>query len=383
MPRIAVAVVALLAALLPAAARADYVIEGRGFGHGVGMSQYGAYGYALREGRDFRWILGHYYPGTSVGRVATARLRVLLRDTRAPKVCGATAARDAAGRRVRLSDRRVYAFTALGADKLKVTDTGRNRTRARLRAPVRVTGGASVCVRGTAVNGVRGGSYRGALRLHRDDGRSVLAVNELGLEAYLQGVVAAEMPSSWPAEALEAQAVVARSYALRSRRPDRVFDVYADVRSQMYRGLAGEDAAAAAAVRATRALAVRYGVEIAQTFFHSTSGGRTAGYAEGFGGGLPVPYLQAVDDPYDDISPVHAWSVRLTDAEMSKAVREVLLGELQDVKVASTGETGRAATVDVVGDEGTIQISGLELRRLLDLRSHWFAIRRAPDRPTR
>src|SRR3954470_10818749 len=101
MRRLAPFALAWLAALvLPATARADYVIDGRGFGHGVGMSQYGAYGYALREGRDFRWILGHYYRGTSVAGVATARLRVLLRDTRAPKVCGATAARDATGRRV-------------------------------------------------------------------------------------------------------------------------------------------------------------------------------------------------------------------------------------------------------------------------------------------
>ena len=383
MLRLAVAVLALVAALVPAAARADYVIEGRGFGHGVGMSQYGAYGYALREGRDFRWILGHYYPGTSVGRVATARMRVLLRDTRVPKLCGATAVSDAAGRRVRLRDDRVYAFTALGAGTLRVTDTRTKRTRARLRAPARVTGGASVYVRGTATNGVRDGSYRGALRLHRDDGRTILVVDELGLESYLQGVVAAEMPSTWSAEALKAQAVVARSYALRSLRPDRVFDVFADVRSQAYRGVAGEAPTAVAAARATRGLAVRYGVEIAQTFFHSTSGGHTSGYVEGFGGGLPVPYLQPVDDPYDDISPVHTWTVRLTDAEMAKALRDVRLGELQDVKVTATGETGRVSTADVVGEEGTATVSGLELRRLLELRSHWFAIRREPGRPTR
>jgi len=384
MPRLAVPILALLAALVPAAAaRADYVIDGRGFGHGVGMSQYGAYGYALREGRDFRWILGHYYPGTNVGRVATARMRVLLRDTRVPKVCGATAVRDAAGRRVRLRDDRVYAFTALGADKLRVADTRTRRSRARLRAPVRVTGGASVCVRGTAINGVRDGSYRGALRLHRDDGRTILAVNELGLESYLQGVVAAEMPSTWSAEALKAQAVVARSYALRSLRPDRVFDVYADVRSQAYRGVAGEAATSVAAARATRGLAVRYGVGIAQTFFHSTSGGRTSGYVEGFGGGLPVPYLRPVDDPYDDISPLHTWTVRLTDAEMAKALRDVRLGDLEDVKITATGETGRVSTADVVGEEGTAPVSGLELRRLLELRSHWFAIRREPGRPTR
>jgi stage II sporulation protein D len=382
--RIALSVLALAAALVPAAAaRADYVIEGRGFGHGVGMSQYGAYGYALREGRDFRWILGHYYPGTSIGRVATMRVRVVLRDARAPKVCSATAARDAGGRRIRLRDTRTYAFSALGAGKLRVTDTSNNRTRARLRAPVRVTGGVSTCIRGEAINGVRNGSYRGALRLHRREGRSVLVVNELGIESYLQGVVAAEMPSTWAAEALKAQAVVARSYALRGRVPDREYDLYPDVRSQVYRGIAGEDAAAIAAVRATRALAVRYGVQIAQTFFHSTSGGRTAGSEEGFGGGLPVPYLRPVDDPYDDISPVHTWTMRLTDRQMARKLRKVRLGDLQDVKVSATTDTGRVATVDVVGEEGAAQISGLELRRLLDLRSHWFAIRRDPGRPTR
>ena len=114
MKRIALAALSLAAAIVPAAAaRADYVIDGRGFGHGVGMSQYGAYGYALREGRDFRWILAHYYTGTSVGRVATMRVRVVLRDTRVPKVCGATAGRDAGGRRIGLRDTRIYAFTAL------------------------------------------------------------------------------------------------------------------------------------------------------------------------------------------------------------------------------------------------------------------------------
>ncbi len=304
-------------------------------------------------------------------------MRVVLRDTRAPKLCGATSVRDAGGRRIRLSDRRVYAFTALAADRLRVTDTTRGRTRARLRAPVRVTGGASTCIRGTAMNGVRNGSYRGALRLHRRAGkRAVLVVNELGLESYLQGVVAAEMPSSWATEALKAQAVVARSYALRSRVPEREYDVFPDTRSQVYRGVAGEDAAALAAVRATRALAVRYGVGIAQTFFHSTSGGRTAGVVEGFGGGLEVPYLRPVDDPHDDISPVHTWSVRLTDQAMARELRDVRLGELQDVRVAETGETGRATRIDVVGEEGTIQIPGSDLRRRLELRSHWFAIRR-------
>jgi stage II sporulation protein D len=383
MRRTTIAALVSLATLLGAAtARADYVIDGRGFGHGVGMSQYGAYGYALDEGRDFRWILGHYYTGTNVGRVATARMRVLLRRTRVPKACGATTVRDATGRRVRLRDTRVYRFSAWRADGLRVTDAATGRTRARLRGPVRVTGGRSLCLRGVADNDVRDGSYRGGLRLHRD-GRAVLVVNELSLERYLGGVVAAEMPATWAAEALKAQAVVARSYALRSRVPARVFDVYADTRSQVYRGVVAELPAAVAAVRATRALAVRYGVEIAQTFFHSTSGGRTAANEEGFGGGLPVPYLRSVDDPHDDISPVHTWTVELTDREASKQLADVRLGELEDLKVTATTPSGRAGTVEVVGADGTVTVSGAELRSRLGLRSHWFTIRRDPDRPTR
>ena len=364
-----------LAAALPAAtARAGYVVEGRGFGHGVGMSQYGAYGYALNEGRDFRWILGHYYTGTTVGRTPSARMRVRLRRTRTPKLCGAASLRDAAGRRVRLRESRVYRFSAHRTGGLRVSDATTGRTRARVQAPVRVTGGTSVCVRGTAENGLRDGSYRGAMRLHRD-GSGVLVVNDVSLEQYLYGVVAAEMPASWAAEALKAQAVVARSYALRSRRPGNVFDVYADVRSQVYRGFAAELPAAVAAVRATRALVVRHGAEIAQTFFHSTSGGRTAGNEDGFGG-APLPYLRPVEDPHDDISPVHTWTVTLSDRDAQRKLTEVRLGRLRDVRVASRSATGRAETVDVVGAEGTIQVSGREVRRLLGLRSHWFTIRR-------
>jgi len=96
-----------------------------------------------------------------------------------------------------------------------------------------------------------------------------------------------------------------------------------------------------------------------------------------------VPYLRPVEDAYDDISPVHTWQVRLTDRQMERKLKDVRLGALEDVKVTATGETGRVSEVDVIGERGTIGITGLELRRLLGLRSHWFAIRRDPARPTR
>jgi hypothetical protein len=102
-------IAAALLALAPAVAAAqadDLLIEGRGWGHGVGLSQYGAYGYALREGRDHRFILAHYYPGTDVGSGGSARMRVRLKRANALRVCGATRARDAGGRSARLSEGR-------------------------------------------------------------------------------------------------------------------------------------------------------------------------------------------------------------------------------------------------------------------------------------
>src|SRR5919206_4446562 len=92
-----VAAAALAAAAAPA--RADVEVRGAGWGHGVGLSQYGAYGYALLDGRDHAWILGHYYPGTALERRSGGHVRVLLRSSRRPALCGATVLRAAGGRR--------------------------------------------------------------------------------------------------------------------------------------------------------------------------------------------------------------------------------------------------------------------------------------------
>jgi stage II sporulation protein D len=265
---------ALLVLVPASAAAADVVIDGRGWGHGVGLSQYGAYGFAEREGRDHGFILAHYYTGSELGTAPATRMRVRLKRARAPKLSGATRA-VSGGRRVRLREDRGYRFQAFGIDRLRVIDTATGRTRARLRAPVTVTGGSSTVLHGRAENLLNNGIYRGRMVLNREGSR-VLAVNHVSLEHYLYGVVPAEMPATWPAEALRAQAIVARSYALTSRRVGGTWDVYPDVRSQVYRGVLSEVATTTAAVRDTRARVVTVGGEVAQTFFFSTSGGRTA-----------------------------------------------------------------------------------------------------------
>jgi stage II sporulation protein D len=371
MMRLAILTGALLA-LLPASAQAaDLVVDGHGWGHGVGMSQYGAYGYALREGRDARFILAHYYTGSSYGTAPGARMRVRMKRNRTQRISGATLVRAANGRRVRLAERRIYRFVPLGADRIRVVNTSNGNTRARLVAPLRVTGRANTTLRGAAENGLRNGLYRGAMVLSRD-GRAILVVNSVGVEQYLYGVVPAEMPASWPAEALKAQAVVARSYALRSRRPGAPYDVFADVRSQVYRGVLAETDASNAAVRATRAAVVTAGGQIAQTFFFSTSGGQTATNEEAFGG-APIAYLRSVADPHDDLSPYHDWTARFARGDAARRLRSVTSGRFQGLTVAARTPSGRAATVIVRGSAGDRTVSAATVRTLLGLRSTWIA----------
>jgi stage II sporulation protein D len=361
-----------LSAVAVAPARADLVLEGHGWGHGVGLSQYGAYGYALLDGRDHAWILGHYYPGTTLARTGTGSMRVLLKRARTPKLCGLTRLRAADGRRVRVSERRQYKVS-LSRGRLRVVDTSNGRTRARLAAPVTATGGSSFCLRGAAENGVQNGAYRGSARLI-PDGRALLVVNRVGLESYLRGVVPSEMPSTWPAEALKAQAVIARSYALRGRRPATAsYDVFADVRSQVYGGLSREVPSTTAAVTATRRQVVTAGGTVAQTFFFSTSGGRTAGNEEAWGG-VPIAYLRPVDDPHDDLSPYHDWTARFSDATARRKLRELGVGAFRDMAVTARTPSGRAATVEVRGADATVEVPASRIQVLLGLRSTWFDV---------
>ena len=358
------------ALLAPAAASADLRVEGRGFGHGIGLSQYGAYGYALRENRDFRWILGHYYPGTELSRARGRSVRVLLREGGSQTVCGATRARAANGRRVRLSTSRRYRFSSSSNNRLKLYDASARRTRALLAEPVSVTGGSTVCLRGTAENGVRDGKYRGTMVLDRDGSR-VRAINRVNLEHYLYGVVPAEMPTSWAIEAVKAQAVAARTYALKRLLPGRDYNLFADTRSQMYRGLTAETDRGIQAVRATRRLTVTYRGELADTFFFSTSGGRTAGNEE-IWNTAPVPYLRSVPDPHDDLSPVHTWTETFTRAGAERRLGSLVRGRLESVVVSERTASGRAKTVEIRGSRGTRTATGPEIRTRLGLRSSWF-----------
>ena len=307
------------------AGAATWVIKGRGFGHGVGMSQYGAYGLA-RHGRGYRAILEHYYRHTQVGKASGHPIRVLLGS--GSRSVGFTHARKACGKRLRSGHR--YRFKRSGSGV--TLRSSRGRRLARCGRGATAAGKGTVRIRGK-------GPYRGKLRV-KASGGGLLVTNVVGIDGYAMGVVANEMPSSWSQAALRAQAVAARSFAL-AISGGGSFDVYDDTRSQVYGGKASETPPTNRACRHTQHQVVRYRGHVATTYYFSSSGGRTEAVQFGFPGATPVRYLKSVKDPYDRISPDHSWRVRYSQSEMQSRLSGLFAGRLRKVKVLKRGDSPR------------------------------------------
>jgi stage II sporulation protein D len=344
-----------LACAAPAGAGTLFLIDGRGWGHGIGMSQYGARGYA-ESGWPYSRILAHYYRGTELKLVPGRQVRVLLAE-REPSVRISSATRfrvvDARGKKRRLKPGSVTLGRRAPGGRLKG-----------LKLPLRFEPGA-------APLGLDGNFYRGKLLAHRS-GKRLSVVNRLPLDRYLRGVVPWEMPDDWHREALKAQAVVARSYALATLKPGKLFDLYADTRSQVYGGIRAEDPATNRAVGATAGRVLYWNGRVATTFYHSTSGGRTAPIAEVWPRATPLPYLVSVPDPHDRISKHHRWGpVLVTPAQMAKKLKAK---GVRDVRVDRT-PSGRAGTVAVQSRAGVRTVLAQDFRRELELRSTWFTVR--------
>jgi stage II sporulation protein D len=344
------------------------VIRGAGFGHGIGMSQYGAYGLSL-QGVGYQAILARYYTGTQLAQVAAEpEVRVLLQGGQR-KISFSGAAR--LGTQA-LDPAKTYNVIR-GGSGLIIRD---GKTKLFTTAPplrVDAPAGGALLLDGTSVPGIRDGRYRGALEF-RPSGRGISAINALGLESYVRGVVSAESPAAWPAEALKAQAVAARTYAITSRSGSISdgFDQYADTRSQMYKGVAAEMPSTDAAVAATAGQVVTYAGQPVTTFFFSTSGGHTESIENSFVGSAPKPWLKGVDDPYDDLSPKHRWKpIALTAAQVRKKLRGLVHGRFKRIDVLQRGTSPRIVRAQIVGTRGTTPVTGPLLRNRFGLFDTW------------
>ena len=171
------------------------------------------------------------------------------------------------------------------------------------------------------------------------DAGSLNVVNALAVEQYVKGVIPNESPPSWPGEELKAQAVASRSFALTAGVGGNGFDLYADTRSQVYKGLESEYASTNAAVEATRGQVVMYGGKIAETLFSACSGGHTESVVNVFGSA--VPYLVGVPDPYDYYCPLHTWTLKFSGPEISAKLGAYLDGKLKQVVITKRGVSPR------------------------------------------
>ncbi len=358
-----------------AQAASGFYIRGGGFGHGIGMSQYGTLGYAL-HGYSYASILSHYYTGTSLGTVSPGRTVTVLLETGSAAFSGASTASSGApaesssasttGTSKPLQQSSTYSVTQSSSGSLELQSAGHKL--GPFTAPLLVSGSGPLDLAGV-------GEYRGSLEFYPQSGGGIETVDAVDLEDYVRGVISKEMPSSWPAQALDVQAIAARTYALTVAPESSTFDVYPDTRSQMYGGVAAETAATDAAVAATQGQVVTYGGVPVVTYFFSSSGGYTESIQDAWPGSPPEPWLVGVPDPYDGTggNPYYRWSVNLTIGQATSALSGLLKGTLIGIEPTAQDLTPRLATAVLVGSAGQTPVTGAQLQQLFGLLSTYVA----------
>jgi SpoIID/LytB domain protein len=355
-------------------------ISGHGFGHGHGMSQYGAEG-AARQGLTAPQIAEFYYPGTAWG-TAAGNVTVQLTGDTTPaglivKPRSGLTLRDTATR-----TRTV--LPANGARRWRVVTSARGVSRVsyltdRWQPWATLEGRGEFYAGGRPITLVTPSgphAYRGLLRTAVTGNGTRVTVNELKLEGYLRGVVPREIPASWSPAAVQAQAIAARTYAAYERAHPRssAYQICDTSSCQVYGGYDAERAASDQAIRDTAGQILTSAGAPAFTQFGSSSGGWTSAGS--------VAYLPAREDPYDDWAgnPVHAWTVSLDDTALERAWPAV--GDLTGIAVTSRDGNGawggRVRSITLDGTAGRVVVSGDTFRSVLRLRSTWLTFSVAP-----
>jgi stage II sporulation protein D len=361
---LALALAALAGASSAAQASVSWVVHGHGFGHGVGMSQYGAYGYA-KHGKSYRFILGHYYPGTALGTLASPRVVRVLLDISGGDI-GFSGATSACGQA--LDPGRDYAAHRVGSG-VRLRSSG-GKPLANCGRKLRAAGNGQIDVAGV-------GTYRGALETVPTESQSgsLNVVNALSVNQYVKGVIPNESPASWPLAALEAQAVAARSYGLSVQVGGNGFDLYDTTSSQVYKGFDSETARSNQAATDTSGQVLMYQGKIAQTYFSACSGGHTESVQNVFFGPA-IPYLVGVPDPYDYYCPLHNWTLKFSGPEIGAKLGSYLDGRLKQIVVTEHGASPRIVWARLYGTGGVTKIRGDQLESALGAYTSWMTFQK-------
>jgi stage II sporulation protein D len=356
----------------------SFTIRGAGWGHGWGMSQYGAYG-AARNGLSWKQILAFYYRGTRLGKMPSGtkiKVWITADNDNSLQVLPASglAVRDTAGH--------VYTVPT-GA---RYTSWRISRSGAGYRLSYRTSSGSYV----TKSTGLTSGTwsfstrskivkvvlpngsvrpYRGTVALIKS-GTGGRTVNDVLLEDYVKAVVPAEMPTSWAANAVRAQAVAARSYAVRLRKFSRYsgYHICDTTACQVYRGMSRETTGGNAAVNATPGVIVTYQGVVALTQYSSSNGGHAA---RG-----DYPYLPAHRDPYDGLIKSQVWTKIISASSISRVWPSV--GTVRQLQITSRDGAGawggRVRTIKIIGSLRTATVSGTTFQRVFGMRSSLYTV---------
>jgi SpoIID/LytB domain protein len=375
-------------------ASGSITIAGRGFGHGIGLSQYGARA-AGASGVSYEQILNFYYPGTSSTTQTHRQIRVMLMadtddELRVIATSGMTMT-DGNG------TTRTLGFSGASATQWRVLRNANNTgmvifglvngswrlwsTSGPSPAPVTLASSGGT-VRVIAPNGTRT-EYRGTVRAVNDGAApNIRSVNVVPMEDYLRSVVPSEVPATWPTQTLQAQTVAARTYASLERHNSsaRQWDTCDTTACQVYKGYrtysssgslvsTNEHANTNAAITATANRIRTYGGVPALTQFSASNGGWTAAGS--------APYLVAKQDSWDGQgNPVHTWSTAVTSTQIRNAFPSV--GTPRTITVTSRNGFGmwggRVVSVTVAGSTGSTTISGAAFRTAFGLRSAWWKL---------
>ncbi len=209
--------------------------------------------------------------------------------------------------------------------------------------------------------------YRGLAELSVAD-NGIQVVNQLPLEEYLVGLINCEISSSWPIEAVKAQAIIARTYALNRKmaRMSAPYHMESSVIDQVYDGCLIEDSRARRAVQETEGKVLTFGGGIIQAFYHSSCGGRTEASANVWGTSLL--YLKGVECQYCLTSPAStAWECKLSLKEIEERLRAAghKVSGLNEIKPGSLNSRGRLKQVVLLASNGDIAISGEQFRKAI------------------
>ncbi len=215
--------------------------------------------------------------------------------------------------------------------------------------------------------------YSGILNLLILDSE-ILVINTLGIEKYLSSVVGSEMPAKWPLEALKAQAIASRTYALKQK-GNPIYDIDSTQKNQVYNGLESRTSKTLRAVRSTRSLVLTYKNKLINALFHSSSGGMTENSQDVWKN--EYPYLSSVRD-FDRNNPKLQWKKKFSSGELQKLFPEI--GGIKKIEILNITNTGRVKNVKIFGKYGSDQISGVDIRKRMNLKSTFMRFKFIEDK---